>query len=106
LLPGTTANDYDRWSQAILAWSTANYAEGDAVYLSVDEQTVHSIRRKYLGGTGATVADSVVEFQRAVVGQVVNSAELRVDISRATGIYQGGAPRCLGFLAGLVFAAH
>ncbi|HMP01733.1 MAG TPA: hypothetical protein PKC45_04445 [Gemmatales bacterium] len=105
-MPGTTANDYDRWCQAILAWSTANYAEGDAVYLSVDEQTLHSIRRKHLGGTGGTVAESVAEFQRAVVGQVVNAAERRVDISRAGGNYQGGAPRCLGFLAGLVFAAH
>jgi hypothetical protein len=102
----SAAPDYDRWSQAILAWSTANYAEGDAVYLSVDEQTLHAVRRQYLGVTAGTADDAARDFQAAVRSRLVNSAEGRLDLSRLHGDYPDGAPTCVGFLAALVFAAH
>jgi hypothetical protein len=100
------APDYDRWTQAILRWSTANYSEGEAVYLSVDEQTLHTVRRQYLGITTGTAEDAAREFQAAVRARLVNAHEGRVDLSPVHGRYVDGAPACVGFLAALVFAAH
>lgn len=106
LLFAMAATEYDRWNRAILAWSTANYSEGDAVYLSVDEQTLHSIRRQHLGVTAGSIAESVSEFQRAVREQVLNTTTKRVDVESVQGYYPDHAPRCVGFLAAQVYAAH
>jgi hypothetical protein len=102
----SAAIDYDRWNQAIVAWSVANYSEGDAVYLSVDEQTLHAVRRKYLGLSTGNAEDAVRDFQTAICSRVVHASERSVDLARVHGASSDGTPRCAALLAAFVFAAH
>jgi hypothetical protein len=98
-------NSYDIWNCALAAWITRGASEGATIYLSVDEQALFTVAREYANLACQSAEEAVASF-KASIGQRCGGAGTRLDLTGCRGLGPDGIPRCVAFLAGMVFAAY
>lgn len=97
---------YIEWSVAIVRYTLAGRARGSAIYLSIDDSTLELVWRRFLAGGPVARAEVIEDFLDAVSEQGGLGDGTRLRPSRFLGNFADGLPRCAGFLAAMVLAAH
>jgi hypothetical protein len=95
--------DYDKWNAAIAEYFVSGLPTGAAVYLSVDDDALVDIGRRFLRA-GAADKDWVEDFLSAVRARCVAGEEVRLGGVRDPG--EDGVPMCVALLGATVLAAH
>lgn len=94
---------YSEWNAAIADYFLSGLPTGATVYLSVDEDTLVDIGRRFLR-TASGNKDWVEDFLSAVRAKCVVRGEVRLGSIRDPGA--DGLPTCVAFLGAMVLAAH
>ena len=95
--------NYDEWNKAIAEYFISGMPRGTTIYLGVDEQVLMDIGAQF-GQSGASDVDWVEDFAEAVKSECVIGD--RVYLERIANYQSDQIPRCIGFLAAMVLAAH
>ena len=93
---------YFEWNEAIAKFFAEGVPPGDALYLSVDEDTLVEIASSAFSEEG--LANPVIDFELAVEEECVSDG--RVTLPGTTPQQPSGAPACLAFLSAMVLAAY
>lgn len=94
---------YEQWNAAIADYFVSGLPTGATVYLSVDEDALVDIGRRFLRA-GSGNKDWVEDFLLAVRAKCVVGGEVRLGRVRDAGA--DGLPMCVAFLSAMVLAAH
>lgn len=90
---------YEEWNKAIVVYFVSGLPEGASVYLSVDEQSLRDIGKRFKG-----ITDPVQDFLTAVRSKCVYRN--RVSITEIRGLNSVFVPQSVAFLGAMVLAAH
>ena len=93
---------YFDWNEAIAKFFAERVPPGDALYLSVDEDTLVEIASSAFSEEGP--ANPVVDFELAVEEECVSDG--RVTLPGTAPQQPSGAPACIAFLSAMVLAAY
>lgn len=94
---------YEQWNAAIADYFVSGLPTGATVYLSVDEDALMDIGRRFLR-TGSENKDWAEDFLLAVRAQCFAGDEVRLGRVRDAAV--DGLPNCVAFLGAMVLAAH
>ena len=94
---------YDEWNNAIAEYFISGMPRGATIYLGVDEQALMDIGARF-GQSEASDVDWVEDFTKAVRLECVTNN--RVYLEGISDYHPHQIPRCIGFLAAMVLAAH
>ncbi|HEX8845141.1 MAG TPA: hypothetical protein VF791_10880 [Pyrinomonadaceae bacterium] len=94
---------YDLWNTAIADYFVSGLPTGATVYLSVDEDALIDIGRRFLR-MGSENKDWAEDFLLAVRARCVVGDEVR--LGRVRDAAADGLPNCVAFLGAMVLAAH
>lgn len=93
--------NYHDWNNALISYFTKGIAVGSKIYITVDEDLIYFIGRKFLNlGNSINTLDY---FKKSVIDAVIK--EENVDLEPIKGFMPQDKPRCLAFLALSVLAA-
>ena len=93
---------YFEWNEAIARFFVEGIPSGDALYLSVDEDTLVEIASYAFSEEEPT--NPVIDFELAVEEECVSGG--RVTLPGTAPQEPSGAPACLAFLSAMVLAAY
>ena len=93
---------YLEWNDAIASSFTRGLLRGEALYLSVDEDTLITIGAQTFPDLDAK--DVVQDFESAIREECVSNG--RVYLPSPASEYAETPPRCIAFLGAMVLAAH
>ena len=93
---------YFEWNEAIARFFVEGISSGDALYLSVDEDTLVEIASYAFSEEG--LSNPVIDFELAVEEECVSGG--RVTLPGTAPQEPSGAPACLAFLSAMVLAAY
>jgi hypothetical protein len=99
---------YVEWNLAIAQYVTAGVPRGASVFLNIDDHTLERIWVALLNQPAdVPLEDVIADFVAAVRGACVipKSSEDALNL-RTLGGYEGGVPRCVGFLTAMVLAEY
>lgn len=94
---------YEQWNTAIADYFVSGLPTGATVYLSVDEDALMDIGRRFLR-TGSENKDWAEDFLLAVRNRCAVGDEVR--LGRVRDVAADGLPNCVAFLGAMVLAAH
>ena len=93
---------YLEWNEAIADFFTRGLMRSEALYLSVDEDTLMAIGSQRF--SELDVDEVVHDFESALRKECVRGEQILLPPIAAGS--EGGPPHCIAFLAGMVLAAH
>ncbi len=97
--------EYDTWNTAIIDMVTGDVRRGSPIFLAIDNRALLVTWRHFLGQPALDVASVRASFA-ARVRQACRSIGGGFDLTLLEGNDRSGRPRCVGFLAAMVLAAH